>query len=675
MHKVPHDQVELTEEQKQAQSTKVITAVNPNAAKNITRYNFKTGEFKVEGGADNLHVHFSMDGNLILVDGEEYKEQKEMFPDREKAEPVAVANAATSTKEDGAEEGAEPEEAGAAEEGGVLKNQFNFSDRATQTFNNPLRDREVATEPPPTAEFSENVTHWEISDTYLEDVEKAAALRNVSNKKHGQNKSAEDEGEIKPLESASTATTDVTSTDRFRTAVKVMERLVNQNAELDLFMDFKYHEDKDGESASKEGKGTFLPLWTFQYKDAKKKTVTALSWNPYYNDLFAVGYGSYDFVKQGPGLICIFSLKNSAYPEYIFNTESGVMSLDWHPQRPGLLACGLYDGTVCVYDVRVKTSLPVYSSNNPKTKHTDPVWEIRWQKEEAGKSPNFFSVSSDGRVTNWITNKSELINEDLVELKLQPAPSENSPQGDEKKDEDAELVGLGGGCCFDFNKSNPHLFVVGTEEGAIHLYSKAYNSQWLQTYEGHHMSTYSLRWNSFHPGVFLSASADWTVKLWEYNTPSPLMTFDLNTSAGDVAWAPFSSTVFAIITTDGRLRLYDLNVNKHEPVGETRLNKKARLTKVCFNPREPILIVGDDKGVVSTLKLSSSIRKSGGPRVEDMDVGEEVKKLDKLLIFPEHRKPNEALAMLNAAKQQLLDVKSEAPAAEAKVAEAPAAEE
>jgi dynein intermediate chain 1 len=52
--------------------------------------------------------------------------------------------------------------------------------------------------------------------------------------------------------------------------------------------------------------------------------VTALCWNPRYADLFAVGYGSYDFMRQGSGMLCCFSLKNTSNPEYIFSTESGV---------------------------------------------------------------------------------------------------------------------------------------------------------------------------------------------------------------------------------------------------------------------------------------------------------------------------------------------------------------
>lgn len=70
---------------------------------------------------------------------------------------------------------------------------------------------------------------------------------------------------------------------------------------------------------------------------------------------------SYNFMKQqGGGLICCFSLKNTAFPEFSFTTGSGVMSIDFHPQHPALLAVGLYDGTVAVYDVRCKDNQPIY---------------------------------------------------------------------------------------------------------------------------------------------------------------------------------------------------------------------------------------------------------------------------------------------------------------------------
>ena len=58
----------------------------------------------------------------------------------------------------------------------------------------------------------------------------------------------------------------------------------------------------------RDGEGTMLPLWKFFHEKAKKKHVTSVKWNPEYPDLFAIGYGSYEFFKQGSGLLCLFSL-------------------------------------------------------------------------------------------------------------------------------------------------------------------------------------------------------------------------------------------------------------------------------------------------------------------------------------------------------------------------------
>lgn len=409
-----------------------------------------------------------------------------------------------------------------------------------------------------------------------------------------------------------------------------------------------------------------------------------------YSDLFAVGYGSYDFQKQGSGLVCLFSLKNSTHPEVIIPTPSGVMTIDFHPEHPWLIAVGLYDGSVAVYDVRRKNAAPLYASTDPQVKHTDPVWQVRWEAAHAvatdaegptsptskakveaakataapaakpragaasagsagragvGKVLNFFSVSSDGRVTNWILSKNELVHEEVAELRLvqrtETAPSasaaslgSSSGATAAAKDEDDDvLAGLAGGSCIDFSPHNQSQFVVGTEEGGVALYSKAYVGQLQESFDGHHLSVYSLRWNPFHPRVFLSCSADWTIKLWEVGSPKPIMSFDLSNPVGDVAWAPYSSTVFAAITSDGRLRVFDLNVNKHEPIGESRVVKKAKLTRLSFNPKEPVVLVGDDAGAVMSLKLSPNLRKMAAPSIDDLDRKNEVDKLERLLVY------------------------------------------
>ena len=68
------------------------------------------------------------------------------------------------------------------------------------------------------------------------------------------------------------------------------------------------------------------------------------------------------------------------------------------------------------------------------------------------------------------------------------------------------------------------------------------------------MPVYAVKYNPIYKSAFLSAGADWSVKLWDDSMEKAIMTFDLNASVGDVAWAPYSSTVFAAVTAQGKVR-------------------------------------------------------------------------------------------------------------------------
>ncbi len=58
-----------------------------------------------------------------------------------------------------------------------------------------------------------------------------------------------------------------------------------------------------------------------------------------------------------------------------------------------------------------------------------------------------------------------------------------------------------------------------------------------------------------------------------------------------------------------QVHVFDLAENKHEPLCEQKVVKRAKLTHVCFNQSDPIVIVGDDRGGVNSLKLSPNLRK------------------------------------------------------------------
>lgn len=205
--------------------------------------------------------------------------------------------------------------------------------------------------------------------------------------------------------------------------------------------------------------------------------------------------------------------------------------------------------------------------------------------------------------------KNKLEAEEVIKLRL--VVDENKGLNENKKE--TFLYGLAGGMCFDFNMFDTHLFIVGTEEGKIHLCSKAYAGQYLETYEGHYLAVYSVKWNKFHPKIFLSCSADWTIKMWNMDIARPLMTFDMSFAVGDIQWAPYSSTVFSAVTSDGKLYVWDLNQDKHTHLCEHPAMKKAKALHVCFNYEDPIILVGDERGGVNSFKLSNSLNQ--GPLV------------------------------------------------------------
>ena len=95
------------------------------------------------------------------------------------------------------------------------------------------------------------------------------------------------------------------------------------------------------------------------------------------------------------------------------------MSLDIHAVYPNLIAVGFYDGTVGVYNTAEITTALKYQSSAKNGKHTDPVWQVKWQKDDLDGNMNFFSVSSDGRVVNWTIIKSELLYIDIVTLNME----------------------------------------------------------------------------------------------------------------------------------------------------------------------------------------------------------------------------------------------------------------
>ena len=318
---------------------------------------------------------------------------------------------------------------------------------------------------------------------------------------------------------------------RLLTSAKIVERMLNLNTFGELARDYRFYEDPADEF--KDGEGTLLPLWTFKYVDpdleesfdnkTQRLQVTDLQWNPKYGDLFAVSYGSYDFYKTcRKGFLCLFSLKNPSYPEYICSAGSGILCVDTHPSYPHIIAVGLYDGNVAVYDLSSSSSSPCYQSSAASGKHADAVWlvrpagrhqhrlliryfEVKWAKDNLDGYLNFFSCSGDGRVTNWTIVKTSLWHSDFLQVDFTKTLT-NVKQDDTDMKDGVRTIA--------FKPDDDSLYLIGTDEGNIYLCTTEYSTAFIMSYYAHITPVNTVVWNTFYPSLFLSCASEQTIYFW-----------------------------------------------------------------------------------------------------------------------------------------------------------------
>ena len=378
---------------------------------------------------EHTAVHFAQDGAVAHSDSEAATNQrayekayKDSIDQKRRDRQRAAEEAATDILE------LQNQSTSDDDDELLQRNQFNYSERAAQTFNPVMKDRSVATVPVETHDACGDMSQWKLYDAYMAELQRATAQ--ASSDKSAI--SAPGSGAGSPVKTTSGPATNNTASARRRAAeenpmhsnelaaaLKTIERMVVQNAEDEVYNDYAYWEDaSDG---FKPGQGTLLPLWKFDDSrgNPKKKAVTAVAWNRLYSDMFAVGYGRYDFMKQGSGGVAIYTLKNVATPEFVYPMDCSAMCLAFHPQQPSVLAVGCYDGSVRVFDARHRDPKPIFTADVKSGRHSDPVWDVQWVPQTSQGDPLcFLSVSSDGKVARWTVTKAELRMEEVMALKL-----------------------------------------------------------------------------------------------------------------------------------------------------------------------------------------------------------------------------------------------------------------
>ncbi|GAB6029033.1 WD repeat-containing protein 78 [Chamberlinius hualienensis] len=340
-------------------------------------------------------------------------------------------------------------------------------------------------------------------------------------------------------------------------------------------------------------------LWCLRSPITGNKAVTSLVLHTTNQDMLSAGYGNFDSNSGDSGIACCWSLKNLLHPKSFMKCPSTILSVDFSQVEPTKLACGLADGTVIVFDV--ESGKQLWNSRLARLYHLGPIWGIKWKpaiwstnllEPNPSREEKFLTLSEDGSICQWAFHKECSTNKNtLLQVKLDNHTTRN--------DFTESLTQYDSLWDFDFDSTILESYFVCTDGGFIYKCSRNNTEKVEQRYKGHQGPVYKIYISPFISSVFLTCSADWTIKLWDENvTDHPLLS--LQTSMNpvyDITWSPHSSTVFASVYPS-RLDIWDLNINVLEPVLSEKSGWKESFTSILFSLTTNALYVGTDVGKI-----------------------------------------------------------------------------
>ena len=380
------------------------------------------------------------------------------------------------------------------------------------------------------------------------------------------------------------------------TSLFVLERMVQQNIHLDKILSYT-SPGAEVESPNVE------PLLKFSNPMTYMRPVTGLSFNPQSSNFFAASYGKVPDAAQSQhgdhvpaGLICVWNVLNPGQPERIIETESPPTSIKFSDGVPYLIAAGFADGAVGLYDIRNKKCVCIAISTVENGSHEGTVGQVVFQlrTDTRVRSEAVVSVAAGGRVTQW-TVANGLEHKDLVTLKkLKVVGKEGETQT--LRYEDLH--------CVSFSQTQPNIYVVGSEDGALFVCDTQYNEDFTQKLLFHFRSVLAVKFSPIAPNWFISGSCDGSAAIWNTHRQTPVAAFYLGKATfNDIEWSPLSATVFAAACSDGECRIWDISIDSVDPVTKLQPYDKKEFTSLDWSPHLPVFISGNVSGTVYLTKV------------------------------------------------------------------------
>ena len=358
-----------------------------------------------------------------------------------------------------------------------------------------------------------------------------------------------------------------------------------------------------GNRRKNAGKSSSLKhLFHFQCPASENRIITSMAWHNTSTDVLAVGYaGDREHFDQG-GLVMFWSLRNPSFPEKRIKASSAVTTIAFSSLSPTILAVGMDDGCISLYDTSYEICSTVFiNTGTTLGRHMATVTQLQWVVDkQQNKTERLLSTSIDGRVLIWSLKQG---------MSLQPLMTLKRQDGKENELPNIPMI-----ICMDSPKvGNSEFYVTGCEDGTLFVCSRSYTEKHLAEIKGHMSTVTSVKFSPFEEKLFITSSADSTIKLWRYDSKQSSVESVLTihpalwAPVNDVVWSPKEPSVFAFVTGDGRIQVWDYDKGKLDPIISITVDssetKETELTKIMFGKNASTLVVADEQGTVGVYRV------------------------------------------------------------------------
>ncbi|TCD65904.1 hypothetical protein EIP91_002019 [Steccherinum ochraceum] len=368
-------------------------------------------------------------------------------------------------------------------------------------------------------------------------------------------------------------------------STKIVQRALNDN--YDYTRDYTIGAETGGDES--EGRRVKRICAFYDEHYGKNRSITDVDWSPKYPELSCASYNKNPAALNEPdGIVAVWNMHLLERPEFVFHSQSDVLSVTFSPFHSNLIFGGTYSGQILLWDTRSK-HLPVLKTPLSASGHTHPVYAM--QMVGTQNAHNLITSSTDGMVCSW-----------LVDMLAQPQETLELVHSGHNKTGEVAITTL------HFPDNETTTFWVGTEEGNVYQanrYDRAGAKAGLNQYDvykGHSGPVMGLH---FHPligpvdfsDLFLTCSVDWTVKLWRakslakpstaVNPIAPVYSFDeADDYVYDVKWHPGHPAVFGTVDGSGKFDLWNLNSDTEVPVVSTAVSSGRAINKLRWDHKE-----------------------------------------------------------------------------------------